>query len=428
MKSQIKKLPKSQVELEIEISPEEFDKYINQTILDLAKNAEVEGFRKGKAPVELAKQRIGEQKILIEAAESAIKDNYVKAVQENKIEPISHPEVEIIKMAKGNPFVFKVKVYLLPQVELPDYKKIASKIKKNEINVTEKEIEETLEWAKKSRTKLTLKDGAAENGDFVDIEYWISEEGSPVAPQNIKDAFILGEGRLLADFEKEIIGMKAGEEKDDIAFAVPEDCVQKEMAGKKVKSKIKLNSVQNIELPEINDEFAKAAGNFKDLAEFRRSISEGIKEEKEHYERHRLRDEILDKICKEIKWDIPDFLVQEEQKRLVQDLKDRVFRDLKVPFEEYLKGMQKTEKEVLDSFKPQAENRTKSFLVLRNIQESEKILASPQEIEEETNKMLRHYKNEKMAGKDLDLERAKLYTEERIKEEKVFKLLESFAR
>ena len=311
MKSQIKKLPKSQVELEIEISPEEFDKYINQTILDLAKNAEVEGFRKGKAPVELAKQRIGEQKILIEAAESAIKDNYVKAVQENKIEPISHPEVEIIKMAKGNPFVFKVKVYLLPQVELPDYKKIASKIKKNEINVTEKEIEETLEWAKKSRTKLTLKDGAAENGDFVDIEYWISEEGSPVAPQNIKDAFILGEGRLLADFEKEIIGMKAGEEKDDIAFAVPEDCVQKEMAGKKVKSKIKLNSVQNIELPEINDEFAKAAGNFKDLAEFRRSISEGIKEEKEHYERHRLRDEILDKICKEIKWDIPDFFVQE---------------------------------------------------------------------------------------------------------------------
>ena len=109
-------------------------------------------------------------------------------------------------------------------------------------------------------------------------------------------------------------------------------------------------------------------------------------------------------------------------------MKDRVFRDLKVPFEEYLKGMQKTEKEVLDSFKPQAENRTKSFLVLRNIQESEKILASPQEIEEETNKMLRHYKNEKMAGKDLDLERAKLYTEERIKEEKVFKLLESFAR
>jgi trigger factor len=427
MKSEIKKLEKSEIEMEIEISIEEFDVFIEKAIFNLGQDIEIEGFRKGKAPREMVEKKIGEQKILMEAAETAIKESYRKAITENKIEPISAPQVEIMKLSRGNPFIFRVKIYVLPKIELPDYKKIASRVKRNEISVREEEIEDTLEWVRRSRAKFAAKNDKAEKGDFVEIEYWLSEINNPAPPQNIKDAFILGEGHLIADFEKELVGMKAGEVKEEVIFAIPENHPQKNIAGKKVKAKIKMVSVKIVEFPKINDEFAKSLGNFKDLADFRRSIKEGILQEKKQAEDRRIRDEILSSINKEIKWEIPDFLIEEGQKRLIQNLKENVADNLKISFEDYLKNLQKTEKEVLDSFKPEAEKEVKNYLILKNIEEKEEILASPKEIEEAVNKTLKNYPDIKTAEK-IDPEKLKLYTESIIKEEKVLKFLESFVQ
>ena len=440
------------MELEIEISSEEFDKYINQAVLDLAKNIGIQGFRKGKAPVDMARQRIGEEKIIMEAAEIAIQENYRKAVIENKIEPILQPEVEIIKLAKGNPFIFKAKISVLPKIDLPDYKKIVFSIKKNKISIEEKEINDSLDWVRKSRAKFYVKNEPAENKDFVEIEYWISEAENFLPPKNInpvrnnpleadavplraerisngiKDEFILGEGHLLADFEKTLIGMKAGEEKQDNIFDIPENHHQKDVAGKKVKIKVKMVSVQKMELPELNDELAKSLGNFNSLEELKENIKQGIINEKEHDQTHKLRGEILEKIRKEIKWEMPDVLIDGEQKRMQEELKHSVLHNLKITFEEYLKQINKTEKEVMDSLREEAENRAKNFLVLTSIQEKENILATPEEIEEEANHALKHYSEQKETQNQLDLERLKIYTESAIKNEKTLKLLESFIK
>lgn len=137
----IKKLSSSQVEITDEISAEEFNSFIDKAALEIGKSVEVEGFRQGKAPKEVVKQKIGEGRVLQEAAQMVIGDTYTKAVLENKLEPLGQPEVEILKMAPGNPLQFKIKVYVMPEIKLPDYKKIASQIKVKKAEVTKEDIE-----------------------------------------------------------------------------------------------------------------------------------------------------------------------------------------------------------------------------------------------------------------------------------------------
>jgi len=140
MKISVQKLPKSELEMKVEIPVEDFDSFIEKAVLELGKDLEIEGFRKGHAPKEIIKKKFGQQKILQTAAEMAIRENYLKAVSENKIEPLGQPKIEILKLASGNPLEFKATVPVLPQIKLPDYKKIASQVKKREVEVTPEEI------------------------------------------------------------------------------------------------------------------------------------------------------------------------------------------------------------------------------------------------------------------------------------------------
>ncbi len=126
--------------MKIEIPVEDLDSFIEKAVLEFGKDLEIEGFRKGHAPKEIIKEKIGQQKILQTAAEMAIRENYLKAVSENKIEPLGQPKIEILKLASCNPLEFKATVPVLPQIKLPDYKKIASQVKKREVEVTPEEI------------------------------------------------------------------------------------------------------------------------------------------------------------------------------------------------------------------------------------------------------------------------------------------------
>ena len=140
MKTTIQNLPNSQTELKIEVPTEEFKGFIEKAVLDLGKDIEVEGFRKGKAPKEVIEKKVGQEKILQAAAQDCIKENYIKAIKEQKLEPLGQPEIEILKIALGNSFEFKAKISILSEIKLSDYKKIASQVKKREVKVTDEEI------------------------------------------------------------------------------------------------------------------------------------------------------------------------------------------------------------------------------------------------------------------------------------------------
>ncbi len=143
MKYTIKKLPKSQIEMLFEVPSEDLGKFYKEAVLELGQEIKIEGFRPGHIPEKIIEQKVGKMAILEEAAEHAIQENYQKVVLENNLTPISQPQVEILKLAPANPLEFKVLVFVLPEIKLPDYKKIAAGVKRKEISVAEKEVEGT---------------------------------------------------------------------------------------------------------------------------------------------------------------------------------------------------------------------------------------------------------------------------------------------
>ena len=403
MQHSIKKLTESKLEIKVEIPASDFDQFYDKTLAELGDNLEMPGFRKGKAPKEIVEKTIDQEEILTRTADTAIKESYSKIVSENNLEVLGNPEVEILKMALKNPFEFKIKVFIMPEIKLPDYKKIASEIKRGKVEVAEKEIEDALNWLQKSRAKFSLKEGLSQKGDWVEIEY--SQEGLPLQ----KDAFVLGQGKLIPGFEDNLEGMKAGEEKEF------------ELDKKKLKTK--MISVQKMELPEITDEFVKSLGKFENIAALKQSIEIGMKEEKEILETERIRKEILEKIAQKTEMEIPEILIAEQKKRHLETMKKQVSENLKMNFNQYLEKIKKAEKDILDSFKDISQKQVKESLVLREIENKENIEVSLEEVEKEVSNLLKSSPKEKV-----DLEGLKSYTKEVIKQEKTFQLLEGLSK
>jgi len=438
MKTEIKKLPGSQIEILFEISAEEFQKFIEKAIFELAKDLEIEGFRKGQAPKEIIIQKIGQDKILASATQLAIEENYFRENFAQKFEVISQPKIEILSAPSfDGGLTFKAVFATLPEIKLPDYKKIASEIKRKEIFVEEKELEEALSFLQKSRAKFIFENRPAKRGDFVEIEFQ-----SPKIEGGLKrkDNFILGEGHFVFGFENNLEGMMPGQEKE-FSLQFPKEHPQKNLAGNTVNFKVKMSSVQRMELPQINDEFAKNLGKFENLIGLKENIKEGIKMEKENSESQRIRGEILEKIVRKMEGDIPEVLIETEKKRMLEDLKNFVSERLKLTLEDYLAKIQKTEKELLDSFSNEAEKKVKSALILKEISKREKIEVSEEEMKIAISEFLKNYLGPEKAKKalarqnfegqnlgGLDLEKLKGYYEEVIRNEKALNFLEKLSQ
>lgn len=422
MKVAQKKLEKSQLKIEFELTAEEFQKHVDHALLHLKEHVKIDGFRQGQVPLKMVKEKVGQENLLMEAGDLAVKDTYLKYVAENKLEPIGEPEVQILKIAEGNPLLFKVIITVLPEIQLPDYKEIASHFKVKEISVADTEIEDALNYLQKSRAKFSQIDKEAEKKDFVEIEYQSKDINNG---EVVKDKFVLGDGGFMKDFEDSIVNMKAGQEKE-ILVKFPDNAPKKDLAGKDINFKVKMVSVQKMELPEINDEFAKQLGGFDSLVALKSNIKEGLTAEKVEGEKQKQRVEILEKIAEKIDFEMPEKLVSSEQQRLLEDLKNNVSSKFKISFEEYLASIKQTEEELKKTFAKEAEKRIKNFLVLKEVGNKEGIKAEEAEVEEELNKTIKIYSKEQLAK--IDIEQFKEYTKDVIYNEKVFQKLESFTK
>jgi trigger factor len=296
---------------------------------------------------------------------------------------------------------------------------IAKKVKGKDIAVTEEDVQDALNYLQKTRAKFIAENRPAAKKDFVEIEYSTKDinEGKP-----INDKFVLGEGGFLKGFEENIEGLKAGEEKEFKA-TFPENSARKDLAGKEVDFKVKVKSVQRVELPEINDELAKELGKFDTLGALKESMKKGITEEKIEAERQRKRGEILEKILEKVKVDLPDTLINYEQERLMEDLKQRISQGIKITFEQYLASIKQTEEGLKETFEKEAEKRIKGFLVLKEVGKKENIEVKDEEIEEEFEKAMKNYSKEQL--NKIDSTQLKEYTKGVIYNEKVFEKLEN---
>ena len=419
MKVSIQKLPKSKVELTIEIEAVQFNKFYEKAILSLGKDFEIEGFRKGKAPKEILEKNINSSEILNIAAQEAVEENYKKVIFENKIEPISRPEVEILKVALGNPFEFKVKVLVMPEIKLPDYKKITSKFKKEKVFVSEKEIDDIIFQLQSSRAKFTALERPAKVGDFIEIEYSISLENKG-GIEKFKDGFLLGKGKFIPGFEENLENMKKNEEKE-FSLIFPKSHSRKDLSGNKVNFKVKVVALKKMELPEISDTFLQSLGEFKTVSDLRKNIEENLRKEKTLAQREKRKSEILEVIAKDCSFEVPEILVISEKEKLLEDFKREIKNSNNLSFEEYLNKAKKDKNEIEKHLFGISQKRVKNFLILREIGREEKIFVSDNEVGDKMRDLSKNYKNEK--DEKLDFEKLKDYYRSIMFTEKVFEKL-----
>jgi len=419
----LKHLSNSKIEIKFEIPKEEFEKIWNQAEKNIAKTLNIKGFRQGNVPKEIAKQYINENDILNEAAKLTIYDNLNKTVEKENLEIIHTPEIQIIKIAKSNPFEFKVVCDIVPKFELTNYKKI--KIKKQEINISDLEINSTLNELQNMRAKVRKIERPAKFNDIVNIDYKISIDGKIIKNGEGKNAeFILGQGQLIEGLEKNIENMNVNEEKK-FTLTIPNSFYQKEIAGKLVDIEIKLNEVKERILPEINDEFAKSLGNFDNLEILKNSIKEGIIIEKEKKEQERIRLEILNTLIKNIKIELPECLINEEAEKLSIEFKNNIKSITNMEFKDYLTRIKKSENELMEGFKKEAEKRIKSYLIFKQIAKIENIAPTEEEIIQKAEELLKQFSSVREAQEKIDIEQLLDYSRNVLLNEKIFEYLES---
>ena len=424
MKKSIKKLPKSKIEIEVEIPTEDWEDFLNEAVKDISLNLKVAGFRPGSVPRNIVEKEIGMEKILARASELAVRKTYVKMILDDKIEAVGSPNISVLKVAPGNPFVFKAEVAVLPEVKLPDYTKIIKGIKPaEEAKVEGKEIDEAVSWLQKSRAKFTTVKREARKDDRVEIDFETELEGKKVENGKSENhPLIIGQSKFVRGFDEQLIGMKEEEEKE-FTLVFPEDYHQKNLADQPVDFKVKMKLVQEQELPEINDYFAQGLGDFKDLEALRESIKHGVLYEKKEKVKQDWRQKAVNETAEKSEIDLPDILIDKELEGMVGELKNSAGQ-IGLEWKKYLEGLKKTEDDLKKDFAKQAERRVRSALVLREIAKKENIEVTDKETEGEINRVLQKYPDIEGAKGKVDIDALKEYTYGVLRNEKVFKRLE----
>lgn len=425
MKITKKDLEKRQVELTIELSVDELKPYLDKAAKKISQQVDIPGFRKGKIPYDVLKQNVGEATIYEEAFYDAVQETLPKAVEQEKLEVIGQPKVDIEKVAPGNPVSYKAVLSLMPNIKLGDYKTLKAKRKK--VEVDEKKVAQTFEDLKKMRAQEKLVNREAKNGDKVEINFEIKQSGVVIeGGQGQKYPLMLGENKFIPGFEDQVVGMKKDQEKE-FPITFPKDYFEKKLQGRKCDVKTKVLNVYELTLPEINDEFAKSF-NFKSKAEFEEKIKENINKEVEQKEKERLELSILEEIMEKSTFDeFPATLIDSEMDKMWHELKHNV-EDSGGKMEDYLKHIGKTEEEIKKDMKPQADKRIKTALISRAIAEAEKIEVSDKEAEEEIKKQTEPYKDNPEVQKQIQSDEYKRYVKNLLANKKTFELLESFVK
>ncbi len=428
----IKKKSETKQVIEVTISVEEMEKYIQSTSQKMAQNMNIKGFRPGNAPFDVIENTVGKEKLFEEAAKDAVQDTYPKIIEEKNLFTLSSPQVDLIKCAPGNEVVYTATVYTMPIIELPDYKEIAKKIvekESGEVKVEEKEVDQAINKIRENKAKLSSVDREAKKGDLVVINFkgvFQGNEEKKVEEKNFRVVLGGGDLDMLYGFEENILGMKGGERKDFSVEAPSENALlegKKETMEKQVIDfEVELISVMERELPEINDDFAKTFPNIENLEDMKKKIEEGMRKEKERKDKEKIKVNILKKIKEETSFEVPEILIDKEVDNMQKTIENQLMQNGN-SFDNYLKEIKKTEEELKKEWRPRAEENVSFALILHKISQEEKIDVSNEEIEKEIDRHFNAIGKNKESEKAENMERMRMYVHDTLKNQKVFQTL-----
>lgn len=374
-----KKLPRGQAELTVELNPEEFQPFVLQAAGEISARTTIPGFRPGKAPYAMIKERVGEGKIWEQALEPAVKKTYVQALQESGITSVGAPKVDVLTLVPGNAVSYRATVNVLPEVTLPALQQV--RVTRRAVTISDAEVQQTLQDARKLRRTERLVDRPAQSTDKVEIKLQTLWEGVPVEHGSAdRLPIVLGEGRFLPGFEEQLIGLRAEQEKT-FTLKLPETYHNRTVAGKVAEFRVKVLGVYELTLPALTDDFAKSLGGFASLQDLQTKVRQTLQREAEARQDNRLENEILDQLIAQSRFtDIPDVLVTGETKTMLAELERSVTKN-GIAFATYLREIKKSRAELLLDFTPQAIKRVKGALISRAVAEQQQIAASDADVD-----------------------------------------------
>ena len=382
----------NEVKLEMTIEAAKFDEAIKKVYFKSAKYFNIPGFRKGKAPMQIVEKYYGKEIFYEDAFNEVAQEALEEAVEENKVEVVSRPEVDIKQMEKGKDLIFTVVMQTKPEAELGKYKGI--EIKKIEYNVTDEDVEHELSHMQEHNSRLiSIDDRAAEKGDIVNIDFEGFVDGKAFDGGKAENYDIeIGSNTFIPGFEDQLVGMKIDEEKD-VNVTFPKEYFSKDLAGKDATFKVKLHEVKKKELPALDDEFAKDVSEFDTLDELKKNIKEKKQEQNEERAKYETQDEVIKALCENVKVEIPSGMIETETENMIKDLENRLsYQGLKL--EQYLNMMGKTKEEMRKEYEPQAVEGIKSRLAIEAVIKAEKIEATDKEIDKKIKEMAINYGKE----------------------------------
>ena len=383
----VEKQEKSTVELVIEIGKEEFEAAVEKVYKKQRGRITVPGFRKGKAPRKIIEGMYGSGVFYEDAINDLYPEAYTQAVEQEKLDTVSWPHVEVLDVGKDG-LTFKATVTVRPEVKLGDYKGLTAE--KNEVTVTDEDIDNELKPFINRATRMVTVEREAKEGDTVVIDFEGFLDGTPFDGGKAEGHSLeLGSGSFIPGFEEQLVGAKAGDEKE-LNVTFPEDYHASELAGKPVVFKVKVHEVKEKQLPQVDDEFAKDVSEFDTLADFRKDLGDKLKERRETQAQRDFEAALMEQVMSNMEVEIPDAMVDYEADQLVNDMAQRI-QAQGIPFEQYLSMMGMTVDMMREQAKAAALERVRRDLALGAVVAAENITVSDEEIEEEYKRLAEQY-------------------------------------
>jgi trigger factor len=379
VKTSVTELPESRVRVEAEVAAEEVERRLEQTARALGRQLRIPGFRKGKVPPPVVVRRIGREAVLDETVRGSLGGWYVDAIDAAGIVPVGDPRLDLGDLpGEGEPLTFSIEIGVRPKADLGDYKGL--EVGRREPEVPDEAVEREVAALREKLARLETAEGAAAaDGDFAVIDFVGTVEGEPIEGGQARDElFEVGAGQLPDEMEAALKGMKAGDSKT-VEVAFPEDHPAEQVRGKTGSFELAVKEVKHKELPPLDDDLAADAAGFDTLDELRADIREKLEEADRRAIESEFREAVLDSAAANATVDVPETLVDARAQELWEQLSSTLARQ-GIPKEAYLRISNKTDQQVIEEAKPDAEQALKREAVLAAVVEAEGIEPSEQDM------------------------------------------------
>ena len=392
MEAKMEKIEANVVKLEIKVEAEKFADALKKAYNKNKMHFNVQGFRKGKVPMAMVKKFYGVEVLYDDAVNFVMEETYPKALEENNINPVDYPKVDIVQIGEGKELIYTAEVTVFPEVVLGEYKGL--EVEKKSYEVTEEDVNKELEMMQQRNSRVEVKtEGTVEDKNIAVIDFkgfvdGVAFEGGEGTDYPLE----IGSGSFIDNFEEQLIGVAVGEEKE-VNVKFPENYGKEELNGKDATFKVTVKEIKVKELPALDDEFAKEATEFETIAEVKEDINKKLQERNEERAKRELEEAVIDAAIQSTTIDLPRVMIEKEIDVMIKDLENRL-KYQGLTLDQYMEYTGNDRDKMRDYMKENAERKVRADLVLDAVAKQENIAATEEELKEKALEVAKMYSSE----------------------------------